>query len=216
MKKELKNYLDNVILEEYKDTKDESHDKNHILNVLRNSKRIITKFDLSQKEKDIIETSIYFHDLGNIYERKNHHIISSEMVLNNKEIKSFFNENEIKIISNCCLNHRSSNKNKFNLNLLEKIVNDSDSTDGIAFYRLIERVILYNKKNHVNSKDLSNKAFIDISTNYRENDGKRLELILNETKLEFERDIYYRKIIINNDSLLKNEICSITKKILNK
>ena len=51
---------------------------------------------------------VYFHDLGNLTNRENHHILSAQLVFADKNLKKYFNEDELTIISNACLNHRAS------------------------------------------------------------------------------------------------------------
>lgn len=117
---------------------------------------------------------VYFHDLGNLTNRENHHIISSELVFADKNLKKYFNEEEITIISNACLNHRASTQTN-DTNIYSLLLQDSDKLETYSdlniekiLFRLIYRAYNYSLKNYPEYTPIQhyNRVYNHLSTKF--------------------------------------------------
>lgn len=104
--KDLKAYIENSIFKEYSKN-EEAHGLNHIKFVIKRS------LDLS-KDKDLDINMIYtiaaYHDIGHHIDAKNHEVVSAKLMMEDKKLKEFFNEEELKIIKEAIEDHRASLK----------------------------------------------------------------------------------------------------------
>ena len=104
--KNLKNYIEKNIFKEYSKN-EEAHGINHINYVINRC------MDLS-KDKDININMLYtiaaYHDIGHHIDAKNHEVVSANIMMEDKKLKEFFNEEELKIIKEAVEDHRASLK----------------------------------------------------------------------------------------------------------
>lgn len=121
--KTIKNIFDKMKIEYSK--MDDAHNFTHIENVIENAK-ILNNLLGNPYSDNIIIISALYHDIGNIVNRKDHHIESARIVLEDKDLKELFNDDELYLISKACEEHRSSYKGEFT-STLSKIINDADS-----------------------------------------------------------------------------------------
>lgn len=116
-------------IKKYDDSLD--HGKTHIADVVKNVWRYVRFYQLSIIEIEILLMAAVFHDIGlTMGGRKDHEIVAKQVVLADKDLKQLFNKEEIDIIGDCCLHHRTSNNDQ-NLPLLSKILSDSDNSVDI-------------------------------------------------------------------------------------
>ena len=104
--KDLKAYIENNIFKEYSKN-EEAHGLNHIKFVIKRS------LDLS-KDKDLDINMIYtiaaYHDIGHHIDAKNHEAVSAKILLEDENLKKFFNEEEIILMKEAVEDHRASLK----------------------------------------------------------------------------------------------------------
>lgn len=140
---ELKKYIDETIFKEY-DTNIGGHGIEHILTVIERSFEIIKEFNLDVNY-DMVYTIAAFHDIGYKYDPDNHEQLSSEMFLKDNKMKEFFNEEQIKIISEAIVDHRASLEYEAR-SIYGKIVSSADR--AIDVDKMLERSILFQRDKH--------------------------------------------------------------------
>lgn len=149
--KDLKYYIENNIFKEYSKN-EEAHGLNHIKYVIKRS------LDLS-KDKDIDINMVYtiaaYHDIGHHIDAKNHEVVSAKIMMEDKKLKEFFNEEELKIIKEAVEDHRASLKREPR-SIYGKIVSSADRETDVK--ETLKRAYLYTKKHY---SDMTNKQVIE-------------------------------------------------------
>ena len=136
----LKNYIEKNIFPIYSKN-DEGHNLNHINVVIKRSLNFAKQ--IPDINIDMVYTIASYHDLGCYIDRKNHEKISADMLLNDNELKHFFSEEEIKIMSEAVCDHRASLEYEPR-SIYGKIVSSADRTTSVD--SIIERTHHYTKK----------------------------------------------------------------------
>lgn len=120
--KKLQNYIEENIFPSY-EKNDLGHNLDHIKYVIERS------FKFANTIKDINYDMVYviaaYHDIGHYIGAKNHEKISAEMLLADDNLKEFFTEEEIKIMSEAVYDHRASIKG-IPRSIYGKIVSSAD------------------------------------------------------------------------------------------
>ena len=137
---ELKKYIEENIFPIYSKN-DEGHNLNHINVVIKRSLNFAKQ--VPGINIDMVYTIASYHDLGCYIDRKNHEKISADMLLNDNELKKFFSEEEIKIMSEAVCDHRASLEYEPR-SIYGKIVSSSDRTTSVD--SIIARTHHYTKK----------------------------------------------------------------------
>ena len=101
----LQEYIEESIFPSYKKN-DLGHNLDHIKYVIDRS----LKFAAQVKDinYDMVYTIAAYHDIGHYIDAKNHEKISAEMLVDDKNLRDFFSEDEIKIMSEAVYDHRAS------------------------------------------------------------------------------------------------------------
>jgi uncharacterized protein len=104
---------------------------------------ILAEDDLGIKfNRELMYTAVLYHDSGRTVNKKYHHIESSKIVRNEEYLKKYFTEDEINLISQMCIEHRSSVGECTTIE--SALLNDADSINTLE--RVIERTIQYHLK----------------------------------------------------------------------
>lgn len=146
--KELKEYIDNNIIVRYKDY-EQSHNDSHILTVINNSFDIIKDLNLDVDE-NMVYTIAAYHDLGIPMGRKTHHLSSAKLLLEDNNLKQFFNDEELLIMKEAIEDHRASSPNPPR-SIYGRIVAEADR--DIDPDRVLERCVQYQKNRYPRSTD---------------------------------------------------------------
>ncbi len=144
--KDLDRYIENVI-KRYKKF-DGAHDDAHAREVLKNSEFIaksMMKEEGIELDMNMVKIIAAMHDLGLAYDRESHHTKSGEIVRADKQLRKFFNEEQIEIIAKAVEEHRASYKGDYT-SIYSKIVSDADRMNDIN--TMISRSYKYNKKHN--------------------------------------------------------------------
>ena len=103
--KDIQKYIEENIFPSYAKN-DLGHNLDHIKYVIERS------FKFASTVPDINYDMVYvvaaYHDIGHYIDAKNHEKVSSEMLLQDGNLKQFFTEEQIKIMSEAVYDHRSS------------------------------------------------------------------------------------------------------------
>ena len=138
---ELIQYIESNIIPRYKNN-DKAHQENHVRLVIRNSLLIAAEYDV---DKNIVFTAAAYHDLGLTVERAKHEVFSKEIMLTDKKLDEFFNQEEKDIIADAILAHRASSKTEPK-SIYGKIVADADR--DLVPVHIIERTIFFSFDNY--------------------------------------------------------------------
>ena len=102
---DLKNYIENNIFPSYIKN-DSGHNLDHIKYVIDRSMKFASIVD--DINFDMVYTIAAYHDIGHYIDAKNHEKISAEILLNDDNLKDFFDDEQIKTMSEAVYDHRAS------------------------------------------------------------------------------------------------------------
>lgn len=140
----LKKYIENEIFKSY-EKNDDAHKLDHIMYVIDRS------FMFASRVPDINMEMVYviaaYHDIGHYIDAENHEKISGKMLLEDKNLRKFFSEEEIKIMSEAVSDHRASSKNEPR-SIYGKIVSSADR--NVLIEVPLKRTYSYRKKHSPN------------------------------------------------------------------
>lgn len=122
IREELRKYIEKNIFTSY-EKNEEGHKLDHIMYVIDRS------FMFASRVPDINLEMVYviaaYHDIGHYIDAENHEKVSGEMVLKDKNLKKFFSDEEIKVMSEAVCDHRASSKSEPR-SIYGKIVSSAD------------------------------------------------------------------------------------------
>ncbi len=144
IREELKNYIENEIFKSY-EKNDDAHKLDHIMYVIDRS------FMFASRVHDINMEMVYviaaYHDIGHYIDAENHEKVSGKMLLEDKNLRKFFSEEEIKMMSEAVSDHRASSKNEPR-SIYGKIVSSADR--NVLIEVPLKRTYSYRKKHSPN------------------------------------------------------------------
>ena len=122
IREELIKYIEKNIFTSYEKNED-GHKLDHIMYVIDRS------FMFASRVPDINLEMVYviaaYHDIGHYIDAENHEKVSGEMLLKDKNLKKFFSDEEIKVMSEAVCDHRASSKSEPR-SIYGKIVSSAD------------------------------------------------------------------------------------------
>lgn len=124
--KDIIDYIENNILEKYKEF-ESAHNHEHIKYVISRSLVLAKDFDVNM---DMVYVIAAYHDIGHKIDKDTHEIISAEILEADENLKKWFTNEQIKIMSQAVLEHRGSNPNE-PTTIYGKIVSDADRSIDI-------------------------------------------------------------------------------------
>ena len=162
-KEEMKYCID--ILDKYDENVDDSHNSHHIIPVINTMMRMYYYHEKFVNMKMCIFIAL-LHDVGLTINpnRENHHITSKEFVLNDKNLKKFFTNDEINTIAIAVSEHRSSISIK--TTLYSSMISDADTLAGYSIRKLINRTYKYNINNGCNENEIIDKMYDHLVKKY--------------------------------------------------
>lgn len=122
---------------------DIGHNMEHVLYVIKRSLKFAEEVDNIDININMVYVIASYHDVGHHIDAKNHEKVSSEIFLNDVEMKKYFNEEERKIISEAILDHRASGNNEPR-SVYGKIVSSADRNTSLD--EPLMRTYQYTKK----------------------------------------------------------------------
>ena len=125
----LKQYIESNVLPEY-ELNDKGHNLTHINNVLDRAFEIAEKYEI---DKNMLYTIVCFHDIACHIDREKHEVLSAERLLLDKNLKDFFSDDELQIMHDAVVDHRSSLE-YIPRNLYGKILSSADRKVDIDDY----------------------------------------------------------------------------------
>lgn len=140
---ELKQYIENNILTLY-DNNIGGHGIEHIKSVIDRSFELVNEFKLDVN-LEMVYVIAAFHDIGYKINPDEHEEVSSKIFKENQDIKKFFNEEQINIISEAIIDHRASLEYEAR-SIYGKIVSSADRE--ISVENMLERSIKFQSDKH--------------------------------------------------------------------
>lgn len=170
---------------------DNGHNDKHIMYVIRRS---IDLAKIYEADLNMVYVIAAFHDLGMIYNREKHEIISSEIMSKDVVINQVFNAEKISIMCEAIKEHRASYKGKYH-SIYGKIVSQADRNFDIEM--IIYRSLQYGLRNFpkYSFEEHYCRTYEYIQNKYGENGYIRIILPFeeDEKKLDIVRKIIYSK-----------------------
>lgn len=127
---------------------DTGHDISHAEYVITRS------LEFSKGIKDINYEMVYviaeYHDFAHHIDHKNHESVSAKMLLEDKTLKDFFTDEQIKVMSEAVEDHRSSLDGKPRT-IYGKIVSSADRNTSVE--TTLKRCYSYNRKHSLDLKE---------------------------------------------------------------
>lgn len=150
----LKSYIESEILPEY-NLNDKGHNLVHIKNVMDRAFEIAQKYEL---DENMLFVVVCFHDIACHVDRENHEVLSAQRLYNDNNLKKFFNEEQIEIMRDAVVDHRSSLE-YIPRNIYGKILSSADRKVDIDDY--MRASMGFEKKKEPNStdEDLINRSY---------------------------------------------------------
>ena len=103
--KNLQQYIETKVLPVY-DKNEQGHGPKHIKYVVRRSLKFAEQApDINY---DMVYTVASYHDIGHHIDAKNHEQVSAQMLLDDKNLQQFFDDNQIVIMAQAVEDHRAS------------------------------------------------------------------------------------------------------------
>ncbi len=139
MNEELKQYIQTQLFPEYAKN-EEGHRIEHINYVIERSLKFASQ--VPDINMDMVYTIAAYHDIGHHIDAKNHEKVSAEMLLQDKELKKIFTEEQIKIMSEAVADHRASSEYEPR-SIYGKIVSSADRNTDVNM--VLKRTYTYTK-----------------------------------------------------------------------
>ena len=149
----LQQYIEENIFPSYQKN-DAGHNLEHIKYVIDRSFQLVEENELDVN-LDMVYTIASYHDIGHYIDSKKHEIISAEMMFQDKKLKEFFTEEELKTIKEAIEDHRASS-NKEPRSIYGKIVSSADRSNTVE--DCLSRTYTYGKK--LNPKATDEELFL--------------------------------------------------------
>ncbi len=162
IRKELKEYIENIIFKEY-EKNEKGHGINHIKYVIKRSLKFSKQIE--NIDEEMVYTVAAYHDIGHHIDKDNHEKISAQILLKDNNLKEFFTQEQINIMALAVEDHRASNK-KEPRNIYGKIVSSADRNTSVE--EMLKRTYSYNKKHYpnLNEKEIIEECFKHIKNKY--------------------------------------------------
>lgn len=138
---ELKAYVEQEIIPRY-DGFDAAHQRDHVLTVIDAALKLATYYDIN---KDMVYAIAAYHDTGLAFGRDKHHTESKRIIIEDRELRRWFTEEEIATMADAAEDHRASSKGEPRT-IYGRIVAETDRI--IDSRTIIRRTIQFTLTNH--------------------------------------------------------------------
>ena len=195
----LKKYVENNIFPLY-NRNEKGHGVNHIKYVINRSFEIILENNLDVNY-DIVYVVASYHDIGHYIDSKRHEIISAQIMLEDKNLKNFFDDQQIIAIKEAIEDHRASSKSNPR-SIYGKIVSSADRNNTIE--DCLIRTYTYGKRLDPNATDeeLFSRAYDALVRKFGES-GYAKFYFKDKTYEDFLSSL--RKLLLNKDVFIKTQ-----------
>lgn len=143
IEEKLRKYIEEQVLVLY-DKNIGGHGIDHIHSVINRSFELVEEFHL-EVDLNMVYTIAAYHDIGYQINPEEHEEVSSQMFLNDENMKQFFDEEQRRIIAEAIVDHRASLEYEAR-SIYGKIVSSADRE--ISVENMLERSILFQSDKH--------------------------------------------------------------------
>lgn len=158
------------------DTVDKGHNRNHIIDVINSSEKILKIMGVRNVNPEILYIAAAYHDIGlTMGDRKVHHLNSYKYVMEDIFLKEYFNEEEILIIATACKEHRASNK-RSTTSIYSDILSDADRCGSLKIEDMIRRSYEYTAKTQKDPEKIFNDVYTHLLMKYGDRGYAKLNL----------------------------------------
>ena len=140
----IREYIENNIMNQYKKNNYGGHGWKHIQDVINRSFELMDKFSL-EVDPNMVYVVAAFHDIGYRKDPDNHEQVSSEMFMQDEEMKKYFSDEERKIIAEAIVDHRASLEYEAR-SIYGKLVSSADR--AIDVDNMLRRSIAFQAEKH--------------------------------------------------------------------
>lgn len=205
---ELKKYIENNILPLY-DSNIGGHGIDHINFVINRSFELVKEFKLGV-DLNMVYVIAAFHDIGYKTNPDEHEEVSSQMFMNNQDMKKFFNDEQISVIADAIVDHRASLEYEAR-SIYGKIVSSADRE--ISVRNMLERSIDFQKDKHKDENpttiEVINYSYKKLSSKYGK--GGYAKMYFKDKKyLDYLNEM--QEILDNKDKFIEAELEIINSK----
>ena len=141
MNQELKQYVETTIIPKY-EMFDKAHNRTHVCTVIAESLILAKDYPLNT---NMVYTIAAYHDLGLCKDRATHHLVSGEILENDKMLYRWFTEEEIRVMKEAVEDHRASSDHEPR-SIYGKIVAEADRIIDPEI--TLRRTVQYGLKQH--------------------------------------------------------------------
>lgn len=141
MNEELVKYIEENVFPVY-EKNEVAHGITHIKDVIKRSFRLVETNGLDV-DKNMVYVIAAYHDIGHHIDAGNHEHVSAEMMMEDEELKKYFNADELNIIHDAIEDHRASSKTDPRT-IYGKIVSSADRNESVE--QCLKRSYVYGKK----------------------------------------------------------------------
>ncbi len=189
-------YLYEKILPIYKSF-DKAHQLDHIHQVLKTSLEIANTIE--NLRLDLVYTIAFYHDIGNLYGRENHHITGGQYLEKDEFLKTYFSAVDIKIMKEAIEDHRASNDEEPRT-IYGKIIAEADRE--IIPEKIIKRTVQFGFSHYPNLTKAEHieRALEHIHQKYGENGYLKLWL---DSKKNVDGLKKLRSLLLEEDKVRK-------------
>lgn len=193
---ELVTYLYHEILEKYKSF-DQAHQHDHVHQVLKTSLEITKKLEAIRQ--DLVYVIAFYHDIGNLYGRDQHHLTGAKYLADDLMIQKYFNQEEIKIMKEAIEDHRASHGTSPR-SIYGKIIAEADR--DVVPEVIIKRTVQFGLSHHpnLNKQEHIKRSLEHLEEKYGNNGYLKLWL---DSRKNIEGLETIRKMLENKDELIK-------------
>jgi len=186
-------YIERYIIPQYA-AFDKAHQIDHARKVIEESLKLAVHYDVNPA---MVYTIAAYHDLGLSEGREFHHVVSSEVLLADKELRQWFSEEELQTMKEAVEDHRASNK-QTPRSIYGKIVAEADRI--IDPEVTLRRTVQYGRSNYpeMNKEQQYDRFLSHLANKYAE--GGYLKLWIPESD-NAKRLTELRELIADKDKL---------------
>ena len=141
---DLKKYIKELINYHY-NLNDKGHGVEHAEYVINRSLKFANEID--DVNYEMVYVIAAYHDVAHHIDAKNHEVLSAQMLIKDEELKKYFTDEQIKIMSEAVEDHRSSLETEPR-SIYGKIVSSADRNTSVEV--TLKRCYSYNKKHSQN------------------------------------------------------------------
>lgn len=141
---DLKKYIKELINYHY-NLNDKGHGVEHAEYVINRSLKFAN--EINDINYEMVYVIAAYHDVAHHIDAKNHEVLSAQMLIKDEELKKYFTDEQIKIMSEAVEDHRSSLETEPR-SIYGKIVSSADRNTSVEV--TLKRCYSYNKKHSPN------------------------------------------------------------------